>query len=55
MAPEVDPEIEEGGGHTYSVGGGAAHAAHSCLCACSTQLSMGVWALGAHLACGIED
>ena len=29
----ADPEIEEGGGHTYRLGIGAACVGHSCLCA----------------------
>ena len=31
----VDPEIEEGGRHTYRVWIGVAHIAQSCPCACS--------------------
>ena len=29
----ADPEIEEGGGHTYKMGIGAARVGRSCLCA----------------------
>ena len=33
VCPGADPEIEEGGGHTYRVGIGAARVGRSCLCA----------------------
>ena len=33
MLTGADPEIEEGGGHTYRVGIGAVRVGRSCLCA----------------------